>query len=817
MEIITKDIEKWNKKRDQKISDIRTDDKIITIMFEDINFVITPPKSEKDFYVVETQTNNNLPWINDINVYSLERRPNFLELITRIAKTIKINKNTEKEQSREVFNVHKHFMSLNAELDNSNNDYYKLKRQLEDLLKTSYSENSTETSSKVKSIFSKENVGKTIVEEYLSLYKAFKNSQRISFELVGNSVFHWRVSFKNFNNEEINKELVKINGLYNYNSIVFDIKFNSILYPNYPPTVSIIRPRLANSLMHKISNMKMLQLDYWTPARTIDFIVNKLYQVIDKNAIVMETDMNDPSKYPFGAYLEIEATLMNLASYVDVVDQDIDTEIYQKTKVQHNLPSKHGKENKEGKGAYSKSGTGYGHSGLSAWDIDTYLKAQNEKDEQVKKLLQKILVSLDELTTGNSIVIYNIIQHSFLIPYIKGQLRGLTLLEIDKHVDVYKTIFAIIQNFANDDAIFLFGSINDSNETTLFDILCELRKVVTSAQKISKVDLDETSMMICMLHDMIEPCYKKYLENQKLFQSKLVKLTDLTKTLSNSSGNNSEEEKLYLKTMEDLKFDNAPIVGTNYWYQSQFNANKSGAIKYQKRLVQEYTTLMQSLPIHYKASIFARIDPENMSAMRFLITGPENTPYECGCFLFDMFVGNDFPQRPPGVHFLNTGGVRFNPNLYGCGKVCLSILGTYVGPTAQSAETWNADNSSFHQILVSIQCQILIDEPYYNEPGHERSYGSTSGTAYSEAYNRDIRLYTMKFAILDLLQHPNNYPQFTEIIKKHFFIRKNKVLEVCKKWTDKANSEKIDKSVISDYNATYDKIKIALAALHIDM
>ena len=814
MEIITKDIEKWNKKRDQKISNVHTDDKTITITFEDINFVITPPKSENDFYVVETQI--NLPWVNDINIYSLEKHPNFLELITRIAKTIKINKNTEKEQSREVFNANNHFMSLNAELDNSNNDYYKLKRHLEDLLKTSYSDSSMDTSSKVKSIFNKENVGKTIVEEYLSLYKAFKNSQRISFELVDNNVFHWRVSFKNFNNDEINKELIKINGLYNYNSIVFDIKFNSILYPNYPPIISIVRPRLANSLMHKISNMKMLQLDYWTPARTIDFIVNKLYQIIDKNAIIMETDMNDPSKYPFGAYLEIEATLMNLASYVDVVDQDIDTETYQKTKVQHALVKQH-KGQKDAKGAYSKSGTGYGHSGLSAWDIDTYLKAQNEKDEQVKKLLQKILVSLDGVTADNSSVIYNIIQHSFLIPYIKSQLRGLTLLEIDKHVDVYKTIFAIIQNFANEDAIFLFGSINDSDETTLFDILCELRKVVTSAQKLSKVEPDETSMMICMLHDMIEPCYKKHLEHQKLFKSKLIKLVDLTKPSVNNNTHDSEEEKLYLKTMEDLKFDNAPIVGTNYWYQNQFDTNKSGVVKYQKRLVQEYTTLMQSLPIHHKASIFARIDPENMSAMRFLVTGPENTPYECGCFLFDMFVGNDFPQRPPGVHFLNTGGVRFNPNLYGCGKVCLSILGTYVGPTAQSAETWNADNSSFHQILVSIQCQILIDEPYYNEPGYERSYGSATGTAHSEAYNRDIRLYTMKYAILDLLQNPNNYPQFTEIIKKHFAIRKNKVLEVCKKWTDKANNDKVNKSVLNDYNTTYDKIKIALDALHVDL
>ena len=35
------------------------------------------------------------------------------------------------------------------------------------------------------------------------------------------------------------------------------------------------------------------------------------------------------------------------------------------------------------------------------------------------------------------------------------------------------------------------------------------------------------------------------------------------------------------------------------------------------------------------------------------------------------------------VQFLTTGGgrVRFNPNLYACGKVCLSLLGTWSGPS----------------------------------------------------------------------------------------------------------------------------------------
>jgi len=45
--------------------------------------------------------------------------------------------------------------------------------------------------------------------------------------------------------------------------------------------------------------------------------------------------------------------------------------------------------------------------------------------------------------------------------------------------------------------------------------------------------------------------------------------------------------------------------------------------------------------------------------------------------LFVIRCPPDYPIRPPRVKLLTTGNkeVRFNPNLYKNGKVCLSILG----------------------------------------------------------------------------------------------------------------------------------------------
>jgi len=60
-----------------------------------------------------------------------------------------------------------------------------------------------------------------------------------------------------------------------------------------------------------------------------------------------------------------------------------------------------------------------------------------------------------------------------------------------------------------------------------------------------------------------------------------------------------------------------------------------------------------------------------------LIIGPFDTPYEGGFFYFYIRCPPDYPIRPPRVRLMSTGGgrVRFNPNLYKNGKVCLSILG----------------------------------------------------------------------------------------------------------------------------------------------
>lgn len=107
-----------------------------------------------------------------------------------------------------------------------------------------------------------------------------------------------------------------------------------------------------------------------------------------------------------------------------------------------------------------------------------------------------------------------------------------------------------------------------------------------------------------------------------------------------------------------------------------------------------------------EAPIWLRYDDECPQFMRAIITGPSSTPYAHGLFVFDIYVPDSYPNVAPKVQLLTTGGgvMRFSPNLYANGKVCLSLLGTWSGPK------WDPGHSSILQILVSIQGLILVSK-----------------------------------------------------------------------------------------------------------
>ncbi|KAF7256808.1 hypothetical protein EG68_05829 [Paragonimus skrjabini miyazakii] len=198
-----------------------------------------------------------------------------------------------------------------------------------------------------------------------------------------------------------------------------------------------------------------------------------------------------------------------------------------------------------------------------------------------------------------------------------------------------------------------------------------------------------------------------------------------------------------------------------------------------RRLAQEIVTLSTSLPLSEQSSVFVRTDENHVCMLKALITGPPDTPYENGCFEFDICLPIQYPTSPPMFRLKTTGNntVRFNPNLYEDGTVCLSILNTWPG---SPEERWDSKTSSLLQVLVSIQSLILVSEPYFNEPGYECNYGTPLGKHESQRYNAGVRADTVRWSMLDQLRHPS--PGFEQVIFHHFQLKKGAIIDQIERW-----------------------------------
>lgn len=186
-----------------------------------------------------------------------------------------------------------------------------------------------------------------------------------------------------------------------------------------------------------------------------------------------------------------------------------------------------------------------------------------------------------------------------------------------------------------------------------------------------------------------------------------------------------------------------------------------------------------------------------------LITGPVDTPYQHGIYLFDVHL-HRYPATAPKVKFLTTdnGRVRFNPNLYNCGKVCLSLLGTWSGPG------WISGQSTLLQVLISIQALILVPEPYYNEPGYETQRHMPHVRKASAQYSTNIRRHNLSVAILQPLQQVLAgryiYPEFADVVRQHFIQQSEHLRQQLHEWVQ---TEKSLQSIVTSIEQQLDQLQ----------
>tara|TARA_B110000008_G_C16965300_1_gene561732 strand:- start:487 stop:1281 length:795 start_codon:yes stop_codon:yes gene_type:complete len=196
-------------------------------------------------------------------------------------------------------------------------------------------------------------------------------------------------------------------------------------------------------------------------------------------------------------------------------------------------------------------------------------------------------------------------------------------------------------------------------------------------------------------------------------------------------------------------------------------ANENSAFNY-KRLLKDVKHIYKE-PLHDHGIYYYHND-ENFTEGYALIIGPSESFYKHGCYFFKFSFPNDYPFSPPKVEFLTQGyNVRFNPNLYRNGKVCLSILNTWKGEQWTSCQNINS-------VLLTIAMHCFTTTPLLNEPGVTKKHKDY------KIYNDIIELYNYKVGIIKCLKNSGFFEEkiwnvFYPYIKKYISTNKDIIIE----------------------------------------
>ncbi|KAJ1401892.1 Ubiquitin-conjugating enzyme E2 [Sesbania bispinosa] len=133
------------------------------------------------------------------------------------------------------------------------------------------------------------------------------------------------------------------------------------------------------------------------------------------------------------------------------------------------------------------------------------------------------------------------------------------------------------------------------------------------------------------------------------------------------------KDEMLMKFRSFKQFDTVDDTSDHYYIRHS-SSMKMHPKNWAKKIQEEWKILEKDLP----DSIFVRVYESRMDLLRAVIIGAEGTPYHDGLFFFDVYFPSGYPNVPPLVHY-HSGGLRLNPNLYNCGKVCLSLLNTWTG------------------------------------------------------------------------------------------------------------------------------------------
>lgn len=222
------------------------------------------------------------------------------------------------------------------------------------------------------------------------------------------------------------------------------------------------------------------------------------------------------------------------------------------------------------------------------------------------------------------------------------------------------------------------------------------------------------------------------------------------------------------------------------------------------RLLRDVKQIMKN-PLTENGIYYVHDDTDMLKGYAMII-GPSETPYFGGYYFFEFSYPTDYPHSPPKIKYCTNGNnIRFNPNLYVCGKVCVSLLNTWKGDQWTSCQTIST-------VLLTL-CTLLCKDPLLNEPGVNKNHKDMNN------YNEIIEYSNLNIAVCDIAAKKPSvfidfFNYFYPFIKENFNKNYNAWVEHAEKKRDEYKDQVVQlktdyysMNVSIDYTKIIEKLK----------
>jgi ubiquitin-conjugating enzyme E2 Z len=217
------------------------------------------------------------------------------------------------------------------------------------------------------------------------------------------------------------------------------------------------------------------------------------------------------------------------------------------------------------------------------------------------------------------------------------------------------------------------------------------------------------------------------------------------------------------------------------------------------RLLKDVKQILKN-PLTENGIYYVHDDTDMMKGYA-LIIGPSDTPYFGGNYFFELNYPADYPHSPPKVKYCTNGNnIRFNPNLYACGKVCISLLNTWRGDQWTSCQTIST-------VLLTL-CTLLCSDPLLNEPGVDKKHNDMIN------YTEIINFSNINIAVCDIIEKKEGvflpfFENFYPFVRENFIQNYYKLLQIANKKNDEFKNQLVNfKTGYYSMNVTVDYNKL---------